>query len=78
MAEREVECFSGVKTAQNSKTEGGTERQKKNNKQTKCEAEGRRCAWGDFTSRKTRRMHRETARCRDGFTFFSTQVKLFP
>ena len=28
MAEREVECFSGVKTAQNSKTEGGTERQK--------------------------------------------------
>ena len=29
MAEREVECFSGVKTAQNSKTEGGTERQKK-------------------------------------------------
>ena len=29
MAEREVECFSEVKTAQNSKTEGGTERQKK-------------------------------------------------
>ena len=54
MAKSEVECFSGVKTAQNSKTGTGTERTKK----TKCEAEGRRCAWGDFTSRKTRRMHR--------------------
>ena len=26
-----------------------------------CEAEGKRCACGNFTSRKTRRMHRETA-----------------
>ena len=56
MAESEAECFSGVKTAQNNKTEGGTE-----TKKTKCEAEGRRCAWGDLTSRKTRGMHRETA-----------------
>ena len=30
-------------------------------KTLKCEAEGRRCAWDKFTSRKTRRMHRETA-----------------
>ena len=58
MAESEAECFSGVKTAQNNKTEGGTET---NKKKTKCEAEGRRCAWGDLTSRKTRRMNRETA-----------------
>ena len=29
MADRVVECFSGVKTAQNSKTEGGMERRKK-------------------------------------------------
>ena len=57
MAESEVECFSGVKTAQNNKTEGGNER----NKKTKREAEGRRCAWEDLTSRKIRRMHRETA-----------------
>ena len=28
MAESEVECFSGVKTAQNSKTEGGIDREK--------------------------------------------------
>jgi len=54
---RGVNGFSGVKTAQNNKTEGGTER----NKKTKREAEGRRCAWGDLTSRKPRRMHRETA-----------------
>ena len=54
MAKSEVECFSGVKTAQNSRTGGGTERKKK----TKCEAEGRRCAWDDFTSKKTRGMHR--------------------
>jgi len=40
MAESEVECFSGLKTAT---------------------AEGRRCSWGDFTLRKTRRMHSETA-----------------
>ena len=56
MAESEAECFSEVKTAQKNKTEGGTE-----TKKPKCEAEGRRCAWGDLTSRKTRRMHRETA-----------------
>ena len=30
-------------------------------KTRKCEAEGRICAWGNFTPRKTRRMHRETA-----------------
>ena len=59
MAESEAECFSGVKTAQNNKTEGGTETNKK--KKSKCEAEERRCAWGDLTSRKTRGMHRETA-----------------
>ena len=29
MAETEVECFSGVKAAQNSKTEGGIETKKK-------------------------------------------------
>ena len=52
MAQSELECFSGVKTAQNSKAESGIEREK--------EAEGR-CTWGDFTSRKTGRMHRETA-----------------
>ena len=28
MAESKVECFSGVKTAQNRKTEGGIERKK--------------------------------------------------
>ena len=33
----------------------------KQKKTWKCESEGKRCAWGDFTSRKTRRMHRETA-----------------
>ena len=49
MVESEVECFSGVKTAQNSNS--GTERKKK------CKAEGR-CAWGDLTPRKNRRMHR--------------------
>ena len=27
----------------------------------KCEDEGKKCAWGNFTSRKIRRMHRETA-----------------
>ena len=31
MAETEVECFSGVKAAQNSKTEGGIERKKNEN-----------------------------------------------
>ena len=31
MAKSEVECFSGVKTAQNSRTGGGTERKKKQN-----------------------------------------------
>ena len=39
MAESEVECFSGVKTAK---------------------AEGR-CSWGNFTLRKTKIMHSETA-----------------
>ena len=53
MAESEVECFIGVKTAQNSKKEDRIER--KNIKL--CGAEGRRCGWGDFTPRKTRRMH---------------------
>ena len=55
MAEIEVECFTGVKTAQNNKTEGRIER-----KACKCETEGR-CAWGDFISRKTGKMHCETA-----------------
>ena len=54
MAESAVKCFSGVKTAQNSRTRGGTERKI----ETKCEAEGRRRAWDDFTSPKTIRMHR--------------------
>ena len=27
----------------------------------KCEAEGKKCTWENFTWRKTRRMHRETA-----------------
>ena len=40
MAENKVECSSGVKTAQNSKKEGGIERKKTG----RCEAE-RRCAW---------------------------------
>ena len=31
IAESEVECFSGVKTAQNSKAEGGIERKKHEN-----------------------------------------------
>ena len=39
------------------KCEGGIERKKT----CKCEAELRRCAWGNLASRKTRRMHRETA-----------------
>ena len=56
MVESELESFSAVKRAQNKKTEGGIKRKKT----WKCEAEGRR-AWGDFTSRKTRRTHRETA-----------------
>ena len=30
-------------------------------KTRKCEADGRICAWGNFTPRKTRSMHRETA-----------------
>ena len=51
MSESEVECSSGVKTAQNSKGESGIE--KKN-------ADGI-CVVGDFTSRKTGRMHREKA-----------------
>ena len=46
MAESEVECFGWVKTAQNSKTEGGSERKK-----NKCEAEGR-CAWGNLPREK--------------------------
>ena len=57
MVGSEVKCFSGVKTAHNSKTEDGIERKKA----WRCEAEGRRCSWGKFTSRKTRRMHRKTA-----------------
>ena len=58
MAESEAECFSGVKTAQNNKTEAGTETNKNNNKMW---------IWGKIshrehlTWRKTRRMHRETA-----------------
>ena len=58
MAESEAECFSGVKTAQNNKTEAGTETNKNNNKMW---------IWGkishreNLTWRKTRRMHRETA-----------------
>ena len=51
MSESEVECFSGVKTAQNSKGESGIEKKK---------ADGV-CVVGDFTSRKTGRMHREKA-----------------
>ena len=34
-AESEVECFSGVKTIQNSKTEGGVERKKKKHENVK-------------------------------------------
>ena len=58
MAESEAECFSGVKTAQNNKTEAGTETNKNNNKMW---------IWGkishreNLTWRKTRRMNRETA-----------------
>ena len=37
MAESEVECFSRVKTAQNSKTEGGIERKKHENVKLKAE-----------------------------------------
>ena len=59
MAESEVKCFSGVQTAQNSKTEGGIKRTKHENVKLKKED----VALGDFTSRKKldRRMHRETA-----------------
>ena len=39
MAESEVECFSGVKTAQNNKTEGGTETNKKKNQNVKLRKE---------------------------------------
>ena len=51
-----MECFSGVKTSQNSKTEGEIERKKHENVKLKEV----RCAWSNFSSRKTRRMHRET------------------
>ena len=37
MAESEVECFSWVKTTQNSKTEGGIERKKHKNVKLKEE-----------------------------------------
>ena len=37
MAESEVECFSRVKIAQNSKTEGGIERKKHENVKLKAE-----------------------------------------
>ena len=57
MAESEAECFSGVKTAQNNKTEGGTETNKQKNQNVKLRKED----VPDLTSRKTRRMHRETA-----------------
>ena len=59
MAESKVKCFSGVQTAQNSKTEGGIKRTKHENVKLKKED----VALGDFTSRKKldRRMHRETA-----------------
>ena len=54
-----MKCFSGVQTAQNSKTEGGIKRTKHENVKLKKED----VALGDFTSRKKldRRMHRETA-----------------
>ena len=39
MAESEAECFSGVKTAQNNKTEGGTETNKKKNQNVKLRKE---------------------------------------
>ena len=57
MAESEAECFSGVKTAQNNKTEAGTETSKQKNQNVKLRKED----VPDLTSRKTRRMHRETA-----------------
>ena len=44
-----MESFSGVKRAQNSKTEGEIERKKKT---WKCKSEGKRCAWGDFLPRE--------------------------
>ena len=37
MAESEVKCFSGVRTAQNSKTEGGIKRMKHENVKLKKE-----------------------------------------
>ena len=49
--------FQRVKTAEKSKTEGGIDRKEKQ----KREDEERRCALDNFTSKKTRRMHRETA-----------------
>ena len=51
MVESEMECFSGVKTAQNSKKEGGIERKKKH-ENVKLKED----VLGNFTSRKTRRM----------------------
>ena len=58
MAESEVKCFSGVQTAQNSKTEGGILRTKHKNVQLKKDE-----VRGAIIPRekKNRRMHRETA-----------------
>ena len=39
MAESEAECFSGVKTAQNNRTEGGTETNKKKKQNVKLREE---------------------------------------
>ena len=58
MAESEVKCFSGVQTAQNSKTEGGIKRTKHENVRLKKED-----VPGAILPRekKNRRMPRETA-----------------
>ena len=57
MAESEVKCFSGVQTAQNSKTEGGIKRTKHENVKLKKEY----VPGAILSSEKNRRMHRETA-----------------
>ena len=58
-----MECYSGVKTTQNSKVEGGIERKKHEN--VKLKKEDVKMCLGQFylDRKKKKRMHRETASC---------------
>ena len=63
MAESEAECFSGVKTAQNNKTEGGTET---NKKKIKMWSWGKKMCLGRSHIEKNQR-NAPWNSCRDGF-----------